>query len=495
MFVKVKSAGLWGVEGFLVEVEVDLSAGLPTFQLVGLPDSSVKEARERVRSAVKNAGFPFPQKRITVNLSPSHLKKQGTHYDLPIALGILSASGLLKLPEGYAFLGELSLSGELKKPQGLLPLLLALKEAGVKKAVVPEEGKEEASLVRGLTLYPCSSLGEAVSFLKGEKEVAPLKPAGGEGEEEEGEEPLEEVLGQRLAKRALEVCAAGFHHLLLVGPPGVGKSLLARKVASLAPYLEEDEALEVAKVYSVAGLLKGRLPKRRPLQSPHHTASEVALVGGGNPPAPGLVSLAHRGFLLLDEMPEFPRKVLESLRQPLEEGKVTVSRAGYTFTFPAQFTLVATANPCPCGNYRNPYKACRCSEREVRAYRARVSEPVRERIDLKVWMGVPKEEVFKEENETPYGVKERIEKAFRIQKERGELNGKLSPSQVRRFCEELMSKEAKSLAEAFFKDSPASLRNYHKLLKVSRTLADLEESEKIEDYHVAEALQLTAEPF
>ena len=492
MVVRVKSGGIWGIEGFPVEVEVDISQGLPSFSVVGLPDNAVKEARERVRSAIKNSGFSFPLKRITVNLSPSDIKKQGTFYDLPMAIGILSAIGVVN-PKDFVILGELSLDGKVKRVSGILPILISLKKQGFKRFIIPYSNLEESSLVSGIELYGVRSLKETVDFLNGKLSITPQR-GNLSLREEEFSIDLRDVKGQELAKRALEICAAGFHHLLFVGSAGAGKSMLAKRVITIAPPLDYEEFLEVAQIYSVAG--KPREPvATRPFQSPHHTSSEVALVGGGNPPKPGAVSLAHKGFLLLDEIAEFPRKSLEALRQPLEDGVVHISRASSFAVFPAEFTLIGTMNPCPCGNYKNPYKVCTCSEREIKNYNNKLSEPIKDRIELKVWLyPLDEEELIKlPESESSEEVRKRVIRAYEIQKERGKVNSRLTNAEVEKFVLELMDKEAKDIVREAVRSLKLSARSYYKLLKVVRTIADLEGSESIRDYHVAEALQFVIE--
>ena len=489
MFVKVKSGGIWGIEGFPVEVEVDISQGLPTFNIVGLPDSSVKEAKERVRSAIKNSGFSFPLRRITVNLSPSDVKKQGTFYDLPIALGILSATGVLKVKD-YTIVGELSLDGSVKRVNGILPLIISLKKLGCKKFVIPFENACEVSVIEGIEAYPVKTLKECVEFLSGNLKIKPIKGKL-KIEEEIFPEDLRDVKGQTLGKRALEIASAGFHHILFIGSAGAGKSMLAKRIKTIAPPMEVDEILEVSQIYSVAGILKDKLITSRPLQSPHHTSSDVALIGGGNPPRPGAVSLAHKGYLLLDEIAEFKKKTLEALRQPLEDGVVHISRAGINISFPAEFTLVATMNPCPCGNYKNPFKVCVCSQKEIKNYNSRISEPIRDRIDIQVWLYPLKEEelINLPEGESSEEVKKRVKIAYEIQKERGKANSKLNNNEVKKFCIDMMTVEAKKILNDAVRSLKLSARSYYKVLKVSRTIADLEGKEKIEDYHIAEAIQ------
>ncbi|RUM30784.1 MAG: magnesium chelatase [Aquifex sp.] len=489
MFTKVNSGGLWGIEGFPVEVQVDVSPGLPVFNIVGLPDSSVREAKERVRAAIKNSGFPFPLKRITVNLSPSDRKKQGTFYDLPMALGILEINEVLKTGD-FVILGELSLDGNLKKVNGVLAVLISLKQKGFTKFIIPKENAGEASLISGIEVYAFEHLREVVEFLQGKVKNNPLKGSI-PSEEDNFEEDLLDVKGQTLAKRALEISAAGFHHLLFVGSAGAGKSMLAKRIKTIAPPMEFEEILEVSKIYSVAGLLEDGLITTRPFQAPHHTSSEVALIGGGNPPKPGVISLAHKGYLLLDEMAEFPRKTLEALRQPLEDGKVQVSRASFSVTFPAEFTLIGTMNPCPCGNYNNPFRVCTCSEREIKNYNKKISEPIKDRIDLKVWVYPvdEKELINLPEGESSQSVRKRVSVAYEIQKERGKINSRLTNKEVEEFCVKLLTQDAKKVLKNAVKNLNLSARSYFKLLKVARTIADLEESENINESHIYEALQ------
>ncbi|WP_461830103.1 YifB family Mg chelatase-like AAA ATPase [Aquifex sp.] len=492
MFVRVRSGGIWGVEGFPVEVEVDISQGLPSFSVVGLPDNAVKEARERVRAAIKNSGFSFPLKRITVNLSPSDIKKQGTFYDLPMAIGILAATGVVS-PQDFVFLGELSLDGKVKRVSGILPVLIYLKKKGFKRFVIPKENLEEASLVSGVELFGVSSLKEAVDFLNGKISLPP-RSGNLKLKEESFSIDLKDVKGQELGKRALEVCAAGLHHLLFVGSAGAGKSMLAKRIVTIAPPLDYEEFLEVAQIYSVAGKPREAVATR-PFQSPHHTSSEVALVGGGNPPKPGAVSLAHKGFLLLDEIAEFPRRSLEALRQPLEDGVVHISRASSYAVFPAEFTLIGTMNPCPCGNYKNPYKVCTCTEREIKSYNSKLSEPIKDRIELKVWLYPLDEESLMNlpKSESSEEVRKRVVRAYEIQKERGKFNSRMTNAEVEKFVLALMDREAKNLVKEAVSSFKLSARSYFKLLKVVRTVADLEASDVIRDYHVAEALQFITE--
>ncbi|GAB6066387.1 YifB family Mg chelatase-like AAA ATPase [Aquifex pyrophilus] len=487
MVAVVYSGGMWGIEGFPVEVQVDVSSGLPSFNIVGLPDNAVKEAKERVRSALKNSGFGFPLKRITVNLSPSDRKKLGTHYDLPIALGILEATGNVKTKD-FIILGELSLNGELKKVKGILALLISLKEKGFKNFIISEGNSAEGSLIREINVYAFNTLKEVVDFLRGELNKGTLSFREPE-KNKSFDEDLRDVKGQTLGKRALEISAAGFHHLMLVGSAGAGKSMLAKRIKSISPPMEFEEVLEVSKIYSLYG--KEELITERPFQSPHHTSSEIALIGGGNPPKPGVISLAHRGYLLLDEMAEFPRKTIEALRQPLEEERVQVSRAGNNVIFPAEFTLIGTMNPCPCGNYKNPFKECVCSEKEIKVYNKKISEPIKDRIDLKVWVYPLKEEDLLKlpEGESSEEVRKRVETAYNIQKERGVFNGRMSNEEVNKYCLNLLERNGKILLREAVKNLKISARSYYKLLKVSRTIADLEESDKIKEEHIAEALQ------
>lgn len=499
-FIKVRSGGVWGIEGYEVLVEVDISPGLPSFNIVGLPDTAIKESKERVRSAIKNLGFSFPQRRITVNLSPSDLKKQGTLYDLPIAVGILALSGVLPQDrvEEFVFLGEVSLDGGVRKVKGVLPIILSLKERGFTKFILPSENAVEGSVIEGVEIYATDDLTQVISFLKGEIQLKQAKTDLEDilGSTHVQDIDLGEVIGQSLAKKALEISAAGAHNLSMIGTPGSGKSMLAKRIITILPPMSFEESLEVSRIYSVAGLLREGLVRERPFRAPHHTASEVAIIGGGPVPAPGEISLAHKGVLFLDELPEFPRKTLEVLRQPLEDGYINISRAQGRVRFPAEFTLITAQNPCPCGNYGNPFKDCTCSPKQIKAYNSKVSQPIKDRIDLKVWVDpVRKEELLKvEKGESSKDVRERVLRAYYVQMERsGKFNGRLTNREVEKFCLNMMDSNAKSMLETAMERFNLTGRGYFRTLKVSRTIADLDGSEFIKSHHVAQALQFRVE--
>lgn len=503
-FIKVKSGGIWGIEGYEVDVEVDVSPGLPSFNIVGLPDSAIKESKERVRSAIKNLGFSFPQKRITVNLSPSNIRKQGTLYDLPITVGLLALSGLIdpRRVSEFVFLGEVSLDGKLSKVSGALPVVASLNGSGHRRFILPLENALEGALVKGAEVYGFEHLREVVEFLNGNAEVPPVEVNYEEilRERRDLDIDLGDVLGQGLTKKALEIAAAGAHNLSMVGAPGSGKSMLAKRIVTILPPLEFEEMIEVSRIYSVAGLLSDGLIKDRPFRSPHHTASEVSLIGGGSVPMPGEISLAHKGVLFLDELPEFSRRALEVLRQPMEDGYINVSRAQGRVTFPAKFTLITAQNPCPCGNFGNPFKECTCTKSQIKAYHSKVSQPIKDRIDLRVWVDPVREEdlIKNVKGEGSREVRERVLRAYEIQRDRfrgsdTDFNGRMKNSEVERFCLKMLSPEAKKLLKDAVERFRLSGRGYFRTLKVARTVADLEGRERIEVDHVAQALQFRVE--
>ena len=497
MYAKVKSLGVFGLDAFGVTVECDISSGLPRFDLVGLPDAVVKESRERVRASVKNSHLDFPVSRITVNIAPADIKKEGSVYDLPVFIAILKASGQLKGDtDNFAFVGELSLDGEIRSVNGILPMLIKARDCGIKAVFIPWENELEGSVLEGIEVLPVKNIYEVMKHISGVEKIAPCYSKEFSQKQTEYSIDFSDVKGQQEAKRALEISAAGGHNCLMIGPPGAGKSMLAKRLPTILPDMSFQEKLETTKVYSIAG----RIPKgtalinERPFRAPHYTVSAQALTGGGTAIKPGEISLAHNGVLFMDEFPEFDRRAKESLRQPIEDGIVNIARTSGSVTYPSNIMMLCAMNPCPCGFFGHPAKECKCPPAAKKRYLDKISGPILDRIDIHIEVAPVEYEQLSDKSmgESSAVIKARVDKARAVQRERFKgtevtCNAKMTPQMTKDFC--VLSDEANNLLKISFEKLGMSARAYDKILRISRTIADLDSSENIELNHIAEALQ------
>ncbi len=500
MIARVFSSVVLGIEAHKVEVEVDISRGLPSFSTVGLPEGAVRESKERVKAAINNSGYKFPMNKITVNLAPANIRKEGAGFDLPIAIGILEAMGVVRAEriKDYIILGELSLDARIKSVPGGLPVAFLAEKEGFKGVILPTVNSGEASIVNGIEVIPADNLPDIVRFLNGEIDILPVRVNVKSLFQVKNvyEVDFREVRGQEHVKRALEIAAAGGHNLLMVGPPGAGKTMIARRLPTILPPLTIDEAIETTKIYSILGMVSPDRPliTQRPFRFPHHTISDAGLIGGGHIPRPGEVSLAHNGVLFLDELPEFRKNVIEVLRQPMEDGEVTISRAQLSLTYPSRFMLVSAMNPCPCGYLTDPTKECRCSISQIQRYKTKISGPLLDRIDIQVEVPPIKYQDLSNEgkSESSEDIRKRVVKARSIQEKRYRslgffTNSQITPKYLRKFCK--LDKNSEMLLESAMERLSLSARAYSRILKIARTICDLSEEDYIKEHHIAEAIQ------